>query len=145
MDFMLKMQVPDGKPKAGMVHHKIHDKAWTALGMWPDQDAQPRFLWPPSTAATLNLAATAAQCARIWAKLDKKFADKCLAAAEKAWAAAVANPAVTRARRRSAAGRTTTRSVSDELLLGGGRALRHDQEGRVQGVRSRSRRTTRRS
>ena len=66
MEFMLKMQVPEGKPKAGMVHHKIHDKAWTALGMPPHEDAQPRFLWPPSTAATLNLAATAAQCARIW-------------------------------------------------------------------------------
>ncbi|HEY7370735.1 MAG TPA: glycoside hydrolase family 9 protein [Polyangia bacterium] len=94
MEFMLAMQVPDGKPKAGMVHHKIHDKEWTALGTRPDQDAQPRFLWPPSTAATLNLAATAAQCARVFAKLDKKFSARCLAAAEKAWPAAVANPAV---------------------------------------------------
>jgi len=91
---MLKMQVPDGQPKAGMVHHKIHDKEWTALGMRPDEDAQPRFLWPPSTAATLNLAATAAQCARVWEKLDKAFAAKCLTAAEKAWAAAEKNPAV---------------------------------------------------
>ena len=32
LEFMLKMQVPDGQPKAGMVHHKIHDKEWTALG-----------------------------------------------------------------------------------------------------------------
>src|SRR5262249_2523534 len=94
MDFMLAMQVPDGKPKSGMVHHKIHDKEWTALGIRPDQDPQPRFLWPPSTAATLNLAATAAQCARVFAKLDKKYADRCLLAAEKAWTAATANPAV---------------------------------------------------
>jgi endoglucanase len=92
--FMLKMQVPDGQPKAGMVHHKIHDKEWTALGTPPDKDAEPRFLWPPSTAATLNLAATAAQCARVFEKLDKAFSAKCLAAAEKAWAAAEANPAV---------------------------------------------------
>jgi endoglucanase len=94
LEFMLKMQVPDGQPRAGMVHHKIHDKDWTAIPTRPDQDAQPRFLAPPSTAATLNLAATAAQCARVWAKLDKAFAAKCLAAAERAWAAAQANPAV---------------------------------------------------
>jgi endoglucanase len=94
MDFMLRMQVPDGQPKAGMVHHKVHDKEWTALGTRPDEDMQARFLWPPSTAATLNLAATGAQCARIWEKLDKKFSARCLAAAEKAWGAAQANPAV---------------------------------------------------
>jgi len=92
LDFMLKMQVPDGQPKAGMVHHKIHDKEWTGLGTRPDEDPQPRFLWPPSTTATLNLAATAAQCARIWDKLDKAYAAKCLTAAEKAWNAAQANP-----------------------------------------------------
>ena len=94
LEFMLKMQVPDGQPRAGMVHHKVHDKDWTALATRPDQDAQPRLLWPPSTAATLNLAATAAQCARLWEKLDKAFAAKCLAAAEKAWTAALANPNV---------------------------------------------------
>jgi endoglucanase len=115
MEFMLKMQVPDGKPSAGMAHHKIHDKAWTALGMWPDQDAQPRFLWPPSTGATLNLAATAAQCARIWAKLDKKFADRCLAAAEKAWAAAVANPAVYAGTAAIGGGPYDDKDVSDEF------------------------------
>jgi endoglucanase len=94
VEFMLKMQVPEGQPKAGMVHHKVHDIAWTALGTRPDKDDQPRFLWPPSTAATLNLAAVAAQCARVFEKLDKAFSARCLAAAEKAWAAAAANPAV---------------------------------------------------
>ena len=66
MDFLLKMQVPEGQPLAGMVHHKVHDEAWTGLPLRPDQDPQQRYLRPPSTAATLNLAATAAQCARIW-------------------------------------------------------------------------------
>ena len=135
MDFMLKMQVPDGKPKAGMVHHKIHDKEWTALGMWPDQDAQPRFLWPPSTAATLNLAATAAQCARIWPKLDKKFADRCLAAAEKAWAAAVANPAVYAGTAAIGGGPYDDKDVSDEFYWAAAELYVDDQEGRVQGVR----------
>ena len=114
MDFMLKMQVPDGQPKAGMVHHKIHDKEWTALGTRPDEDAQPRFLWPPSTAATLNLAATAAQCARIWEKLDKKFSARCLAAAEKAWNAAQANPAVYAGSAAIGGGPYDDKSLSDE-------------------------------
>jgi endoglucanase len=115
MEFMLAMQVPDGKPKAGMVHHKIHDKEWTALGTRPDQDAQPRFLWPPSTAATLNLAATAAQCARIFAKLDKKFSARCLTAAEKAWTAAVANPAVFAGTSAVGGGPYDDTNVSDEF------------------------------
>lgn len=94
MEFMLRMQVPEGKPLAGMVHHKMHDQEWTALGLPPHEDKTPRVLRPPSTAATLNLAATAAQAARIWKAFNKEFSAKCLAASEKAWAAAVANPAV---------------------------------------------------
>lgn len=94
MDFMLAMQVPDGKSKAGMVHHKMHDAAWTGIPTAPHQDTSPRYLRPPSTAATLNLAATAAQAARLFKQFDLTFADKCLVAAEKAWNAAVANPAI---------------------------------------------------
>lgn len=94
LDFLMKMQVPDGKPFAGMAHHKIHDKEWTALATRPDEDPIPRFLRPVSTAATLNLAATAAQCARIGKTIDGAFAGRCLKAAERAWTAAVANPAV---------------------------------------------------
>jgi endoglucanase len=93
LEFMMKMQVPQG-PMAGMVHHKVHDKEWTALGTRPDQDPVARYLRPVSTAATLNLAATAAQGARIWRGLDDAFSKACLAAAERAWAAAAANPAV---------------------------------------------------
>jgi endoglucanase len=94
MEFMLSMQVPNGKPLAGMAHHKIHDENWTGLPLLPHLDPQPRFLHPPSTAATLNLAATGAQCARVFHRFDHRFAHQCLAAARKAWAAAVANPAL---------------------------------------------------
>jgi endoglucanase len=94
MEFLLKMQVPDGDPKAGMVHHKIHDKAWTALGLAPHEDPMQRYLYPVSTAATLNLAAVAAQAGRVWKTLDPKFARRCATAAEKAWAAAMKNPKV---------------------------------------------------
>jgi endoglucanase len=96
LEWMMKMQVPDGKPKAGMVHHKIHDVSWTALGIAPHDAEQKmrRFLRPPSTAATLNLAANGAQCGRIYRGIDDGLATRCLAAAEKAWAAANANPSV---------------------------------------------------
>jgi endoglucanase len=92
LDFMMRMQVPEGRPLAGMVHHKIHDKEWTALATRPDQDAIPRLLRPLSTAATLNVAAAAAQGARIWKAIDPGFATRCLQAAERAWSAAVAHP-----------------------------------------------------
>jgi len=88
MEFILKMQVPDGEELAGMAHHKIHDEAWTGLGLAPHEDTQIRYLRPPSTAATLNLAATAAQAARLWLTYDPAFSLKCLEAAEKAWKAA---------------------------------------------------------
>ncbi|CAM3357625.1 glycoside hydrolase family 9 protein [Kibdelosporangium persicum] len=87
VEFLLKMQAPDG-----MVHHKIHDANWTALPTLPHQDSQVRRLSATSTAATLNMAAVAAQAARIWKTIDPAFADKALAAAKKAYAAAKANP-----------------------------------------------------
>ena len=92
LEFMLKMQVPEGKEFAGMVHHCAHDETWTGLGMRPDEDDRVRYIYAPTTAATLNLSATAAQGARIWGKYDSKFAAKCLEAAEKAWDAAIKNP-----------------------------------------------------
>jgi endoglucanase len=92
LNFMLAMQVPAGKPDAGMVHHKIHDAAWTGLPLLPDQDPQPRELHPVSTAATLNVAATAAQAARIYRRYDPAFAKRALAAARTAYTAAKANP-----------------------------------------------------
>jgi endoglucanase len=92
LDFLMRMQVPEGKPYAGMAFHKIHDAAWTGIPTRPEQDAQPRELHRPSTAATLNLAAAAAQCARVFRPYDAAYADRCLAAARRAWTAAQANP-----------------------------------------------------
>ncbi|MDH2427751.1 glycoside hydrolase family 9 protein [Sphaerisporangium sp. TRM90804] len=93
-EFLLKMQVPAGKPYAGMAHHKIHDQNWTGLPLMPHLDPQKRELHPVSTAATLNLAATAAQAARLYAPYDAAFAAANLSAARRAWAAAKANPAI---------------------------------------------------
>ncbi|MEV4641027.1 glycoside hydrolase family 9 protein [Actinoplanes sp. NPDC049548] len=94
LEFLLKMQVPAGRPYQGMVHHKIHDAAWTGLPLLPHLDPQQRELHPVSTAATLNLAATAAQAARLYRRYDPPFARRALAAARTAFAAAQANPAL---------------------------------------------------
>lgn len=114
MLFFLKMQVPDGTrlrlpvgqkrnvaglafteiDASGMAHHKVADEHWTPLPTPPHLDREQRFLFPPSTGATLNLAATAAQCARIWRTIDPPFAARCLTAAERAWAAAKRNPEI---------------------------------------------------
>ncbi|MFJ6463955.1 glycoside hydrolase family 9 protein [Streptomyces sp. NPDC091387] len=94
LDFMMRMQVPAGNPLAGMVHHKVHDAQWTGLPMMPHLDPQQRELHPPTTAATLNLAAAAAQCARLFAPYDAAFAARCRTAATTAWTAAKAHPDV---------------------------------------------------
>ncbi|MEW2119354.1 glycoside hydrolase family 9 protein [Streptomyces sp. NPDC005474] len=94
LEFMLKMQVPAGQPLAGMAHHKIHDEKWTGLPLLPSDDPQKRELHPPTTEATLNLAATAAQAARLYRSYDRPFAAHALAVARKAWAAALAHPAL---------------------------------------------------
>ena len=80
LDFLLSMQVPlgtgmkyDGKLLDGMVHHKVHDVGWTGLPLDPAADPQERALARPSTAATLNLAAVAAQGARIFANYQDQF------------------------------------------------------------------------
>ncbi|AGL16685.1 glycoside hydrolase family 9 protein [Actinoplanes sp. N902-109] len=93
LEFLMRMQVPAGQPLAGMAHHKMHDANWTGLPMQPQDDPEQRELQPPSTAATLNLAATTAQCARLFAPYDATFAAKCLTVARTAYAAAKANPA----------------------------------------------------
>ncbi|WP_066586168.1 glycoside hydrolase family 9 protein [Cellulomonas timonensis] len=92
VDFLLKMQVPTGRTDAGMVHHKIHDENWTGIPTIPANDSQRRLLSPVSTAATLNMAAVAAQAARLWRPYDSAFADRALAAAVRAYTAAKASP-----------------------------------------------------
>ncbi|TIA49464.1 Six-hairpin glycosidase [Aureobasidium pullulans] len=104
MEFMLKMQVPQNSPPqlfngtyidmSGMVHHKMHDNQWTQLPTPPHVDPKRRELHRPSTAATLNMVATAAMSARLWAEFDSAFAQRCLHAARIGYAAAKANPAI---------------------------------------------------
>ena len=91
MDWMLKMIVDSGEYK-GMAYHKAHDEKWTALGIAPADDKMKRIVKPPTTAATLNLAACGAQASRLWEKYDSDFAETCLEAAEAAYEAAKQHP-----------------------------------------------------
>lgn len=103
LDWMLSMQVADGVEMTidgqrvdagGLVHHKLHDIAWTGMNTLPSEDPMPRYVHRPSTAATLNTAAAAAQGARVYAEHDAAYADELLAAARRAWDAAVAHPEI---------------------------------------------------
>lgn len=92
LEFLLKMIVPDGEPLSGMAYHKVHDIGWTGLPMLPHLDPKERALHRPSTAATLNVAAVAAQGARLFRPYDAAFADRLLAAARTAYGAAQKHP-----------------------------------------------------
>lgn len=116
LDFLLEMQVPAGQPLAGMAYHKITDTSWTGLPLAPAADPKPRALHRPSTAATLNLAATTAQAARIFRRTDPAYARKLLTAARTAYAAAKANPALyAPAADSSGGGAYADSDVSDEF------------------------------
>ncbi|MGN0484836.1 MAG: glycoside hydrolase family 9 protein [Lachnospiraceae bacterium] len=103
LEWMFKMIVDSKDPyygsnMSGMVYHKMHDHKWTGLGVkawdYADKWGTIRIVKPPTTAATLNVAATAAQAARLWKGIDDTFAAKCLEKAKLTYEAAKANPAV---------------------------------------------------
>lgn len=87
MSWLLKMQGPDG-----WVFHKLTGSHFEGFGELSDGDENKRFLSPVSSAATADLAATGAQCSRVFAQHDAALAAKCLAAARAAYAALVAQP-----------------------------------------------------
>lgn len=95
IEWMLKMQIPAGHENAGMVYHKLHDDAWTPSAFNPASATSgnnPRHIWAPSTAATLNFAAVGAQCYRVYKNIDATFANECLAKAKTAYQAAKDTP-----------------------------------------------------
>lgn len=91
LEWMFKMMVKDGD-YANMVYHKVHDIKWTALALAPADDTEERIIKPPTTAATLNMAACAAQAYRLWKDIDPTFAEECLNNAKLAYEAAKKHP-----------------------------------------------------
>jgi endoglucanase len=104
---------------SGMAHHKIGDARWTALPMPPHLDPETRYLHPPSTAATLNLAATAAQCARIWRTSTRPSRPAASPPRERASRGATQSGGVSRSTLSPAAAAMATQDLSDEFYLGG--------------------------
>ncbi|MDE5945892.1 MAG: glycoside hydrolase family 9 protein [Oscillospiraceae bacterium] len=103
LEWMMNMMVKSADPYFGkdmenMVYHKLHDHKWTGLATRPyDYEKQwetTRIVKPPTTAATLNMVACAAQASRLWAGIDDTFAKTCLENAIKGYEAAKKNPAV---------------------------------------------------
>jgi endoglucanase len=92
LEWMLTMQVPAGERYAGLAYHKVADANWTGLPLDPAADPQARYLFRPSTAAALTLAAAAAQGARLFERYDRRFAARLLRASTTAYAAAERTP-----------------------------------------------------
>lgn len=93
MDWMMKMLVKDGDYK-DMVYHKVHDQKWTGLALAPADDPQPRIIFPPTTAATLNASACAAQASRLWKGIDDAYSATCLDVAKRTYEAAKKHPSM---------------------------------------------------
>jgi endoglucanase len=88
--WMLSMQDPED----GGVYNKCTNAIFDGMIM-PDSAIQPRYVVQKSTAAALDLAAVAAQAARILARFRKELpglSDSCLQTAEKAWSWAEKHP-----------------------------------------------------
>ncbi|MDB1124168.1 glycoside hydrolase family 9 protein [Vibrio algarum] len=135
IEFMLSMQIPEGKRvsvpvgnqssdkklelteinASFLAFHKIADEAWTGMPLPPHKDTQKRYVGQPSTAATLNLAAIGAQCGRIWKDIDKDFSDRCITVAENAWQAANQHPEIFAYDNFTGSGPYDDLSLSDEF------------------------------
>ena len=97
LDWFFDMIVDSKDPyygkDAGMVYHKLHDHKWTGLAVhaWSYEEdgfgGCVRIVKPPTYAASLNLAACAAQASRLWEPYDSAYAAKCLEYAEQAYQA----------------------------------------------------------
>ncbi len=95
LDWISQMKVESSDTKwgkyAGLYYHKLHDHKWTGLATRPwDYETEwetVRIVKPPTFAATLNYAATAAQAARLWQPYNSTKAKEYLKSAKEAFAA----------------------------------------------------------
>lgn len=78
LEWLLKMQTSEGG-----VYHKVTCKNFPGEVM-PQEENDTLYVMPVSTTATGDFAAVMAIASRVYASVDKSFADKCLKAAKKA-------------------------------------------------------------
>ena len=79
LDWLLRMQRPDGA-----VYRKLSGSQWP-IGLAPDEDTQPRYIYGVATPETAKFAATMAMATRVYQSYQPKLAQTYLAAAEAAW------------------------------------------------------------
>ena len=79
LDWLLKMQREDGA-----VYRKIAGQTWP-IGLFPEQDLLPRYIYGISTPETAKFAATMAMAGRNYQPIDAQAADRYLSAANSAW------------------------------------------------------------
>jgi endoglucanase len=132
LNWMLSMQ----DEKDGGVWHKQTSEAFCAFIM-PEQDKLTSYVIGTgaepykSTGATADLAAVAAIAARCFRQYDAAYADRCLAAARKAWQWAMANPRVLfRNPKGVSTGEYGDRNCDDEILWATGELYRTTGEDR---------------
>ena len=86
LEWMLKMQA-----ESGGVYHKVTCQNFPGYVM-PQKETGALYVTPISTTATADFCASMAMAYEFYYDIDKDFAEKCLAAAEKAWAFLEENP-----------------------------------------------------
>lgn len=86
LEWMLKMQRSDGG-----VYHKVTCETFPGYIM-PQDETDPLIVTPVSTTATADFCASMALAYEFYKDIDSNFAQKCLAAAEKAWSFLEQNP-----------------------------------------------------
>lgn len=86
LEWMLKMQA-----SSGGVYHKVSCATFPGYVM-PQYENGKLIVTPVSTTATADFCASMALAYEFYYDIDKDFAEKCLAAAEKAWEFLEANP-----------------------------------------------------
>jgi endoglucanase len=87
LEWMLKMQ----DTESGGVYHKVSCEGFPGFVM-PEKETDKLYVSPISSTATADFCAAMAMSYTNFKDIDKDFAEKCLAAAKKAWAYLEANP-----------------------------------------------------
>lgn len=86
IEWLLKMQADDGS-----AYHKLSTLQFGGF-IAPDKETEKRYFSPWGSAATADLAAVAAQAARVYRPYDPEFAERCVVAAQKSYAFLEAHP-----------------------------------------------------
>ncbi|RJP23180.1 MAG: glycoside hydrolase family 9 [Candidatus Omnitrophota bacterium] len=79
IEWLLKMQ-----SESGGIYHKLTPLE-TVKPIPPQEEKEPRIIFPVSTAATASMCAVTAKASRLFSPFDATFSTRCLNAAESAW------------------------------------------------------------